>query len=335
MAFLFFFSLGLIGYFCCIIFMLAKKQTLVLLALSIYNPRHMSESLHVSISAETVFNFFGLPISNSIFTSLIVSFFLIGFAIFFRSRFKATDRPSALQNFVEMVVEALYNFVYSITENHKKSALFFPIISTFFLFIILNNYVGLLPGVGPILVEEQHLSAANLAPDQVMASEEAVVGSDVDQPLVGELLEKAENEHPKLVPIFRAATADLNTTLALAIISVFLTQFFGVYHLGLAYFKKFLDFSSPIAFFVGILETILEFAKVISFAFRLFGNIFAGEVLLIVMTYLVAILVPAPFYALELFVGFIQALVFSMLTLIFFNLATKGHHEESHEVAHS
>lgn len=324
--------------------MLAKKQTLVLLALSIYNPRHMSESLHVSISAETVFNFFGLPISNSIFTSLIVSFFLIGFAIFFRSRFKHTDRPSALQNFVEMIVEALYNFVYSITENHKKSALFFPIISTFFLFIILNNYVGLLPGVGPILVEEQHVSAADLAPDQVMASapvaevnelEEVAVDGENEGVVTAELLEKAENEYPKLVPIFRAATADLNTTLALAIISVFLTQFFGVYHLGLAYFKKFLDFSSPIAFFVGILETILEFAKIISFAFRLFGNIFAGEVLLIVMTYLVSILVPAPFYALELFVGFIQALVFSMLTLIFFNLATKGHHEESHEVAHS
>lgn len=325
--------------------MLAKKQTLVLLALSIYNPRHMSESLHVSISAETVFNFFGLPISNSIFTSLIVSFFLIGFAIFFRSRFKHTDRPSALQNFVEMIVEALYNFVYSITENHKKSALFFPIISTFFLFIILNNYIGLLPGVGPILVEEQHVSVADLAPNQVMASapvaevnelEEVVVdGGENEGVVTAELLEKAENEYPKLVPIFRAATADLNTTLALAIISVFLTQFFGVYHLGLAYFKKFLDFSSPIAFFVGILETILEFAKIISFAFRLFGNIFAGEVLLIVMTYLVSILVPAPFYALELFVGFIQALVFSMLTLIFFNLATKGHHEESHEVAHS
>lgn len=324
--------------------MVAKKQTLVLLALSIYNPRHMSESLHVSISAETVFNFFGLPISNSIFTSLIVSFFLVGFAIFFRSRFKKTDRPSALQNFVEMVVEALYNFVYSITENHKKSALFFPIISTFFIFILLNNYVGLLPGVGPILVEEQRISATNLAPDQVMASapvvevnepEEAVVAVENEGGLTAELLEKAENEHPKLVPIFRAATADLNTTLALAIVSVFLIQFFGVYHLGLAYFKKFLDFSSPIAFFVGILETILEFAKIISFAFRLFGNIFAGEVLLVVMTYLISILVPAPFYALEIFVGFIQALVFSMLTLIFFNLATKGHHEESHELAHS
>jgi F-type H+-transporting ATPase subunit a len=189
-------------------------------------------------------------------------------------------------------------------------------------------------------VPEVEKAAVVLSPDQAMASETVTVaepldyaeGSEAAQVFSGLEAEK-EEEHVKMVPIFRAATADLNTTLALAIISVFLTQVFGVSHLGLSYFKKFIDFSNPINFFVGILEIVLEFAKVISFAFRLFGNIFAGEVLLVVMTYLIAILVPAPFYALELFVGFIQALVFSMLSLIFFNLATKSHHEEAHEVA--
>lgn len=283
-----------------------------------------ADSLHVSISAETVVNFFGLQISNSIFTSLLVSFFLVGFALYFRTRFKETDRPSGLQNFVEMIVEALYNFVYSITENHKKSALFFPLIATFFIFIILNNYVGLLPGVGPIMVEEGKIGQNLTLPGEAMAA------APVEELVEGVAAAKEEHHY---VPLLRAATADLNTTLALAIISVLLTQVFGVYHLGLAYFKKFFDFSSPIAFFVGILELILETAKIVSFAFRLFGNIFAGEVLLVVMTYLVAIAVPAPFYALELFVGFIQALVFSMLSLIFFNLATKGHHEEEHEAA--
>jgi F-type H+-transporting ATPase subunit a len=283
-----------------------------------------ADSLHVSISAETVVSVFGFPISNSIFTSLLVSFFLVGFAIFFRSRFKDTDKPSALQNFVEMIVEALYNFVYSITENHKKSALFFPIIATFFIFIIMNNYVGLLPGVGPILVEEGKIGQNLSLPGEAMAA------TAVDEVVEGV---EAVTEERHVVPLLRAATADLNTTLALALISVILTQIFGVSHLGLAYFKKFIDFSNPINFFVGILEIILEAAKIVSFAFRLFGNIFAGEVLLVVMTYLVAIAVPAPFYALELFVGFIQALVFSMLSLIFFNLATKGHHEEEHEVA--
>lgn len=300
--------------------MLTKKHPLVLLVLLIYNPRRMSQTLHVSISAEPVSHIFGLPISNSILTSLIVSFLLISVAVIFKLKFKKTDKPSAFQNFIEMIVESLYGFVHSITEDKKKTALFFPIIATFFIFIIMNNYIGLLPGVGSILVPEserveQVKEQTSFAPSQVMASEES------------------HQTAKKMVPAFRAATADLNTTLALAIISVVLTQIFGISHLGLSYFQKFINFSSPINFFVGILEIVLEFAKIISFAFRLFGNVFAGEVLLAVMTYLVAIIVPSPFYALELFVGFIQALVFSMLSLIFFNLATKGHHEESHELA--
>lgn len=312
-----------------------------------------NQTLHVSISAEPVFNFFGLAISNSIFTSLIVSFLLIGFALIFKSKFKETDKPSSFQNFVEMIVEALYGFVYSITENTKKTLLFFPLIATFFIFIIMNNYIGLLPGVGSILAPEAEKEELSLAPKQVMASsvkvvEEAPVKAEVEGAAASETTEvaaenhessaesgDAESVHAKLVPLFRAATADLNTTLALAIISVVLTQIFGISHLGLSYFSKFINFSNPINFFVGILEIVLELAKIVSFAFRLFGNVFAGEVLLAVMTYLVAILVPAPFYALELFVGFIQALVFSMLSLIFFNLATKSHHEESAEVAHS
>ena len=304
-----------------------------------------NQTLHVSISAETVFNFFGLSISNSIFTSLVVSFLLIAFAFYFRSKFKENDEPGKLQNFVEMIVETLYNFVYSITENTKKTLLFFPIIASFFIFIILNNYVGLLPGVGSIMIKEKEASSAMLAPNQVMASSEAATveekaeenvmatNEEASETHEVEATEAVGEAHAKYAPLFRAATADINTTLALAIISVFLTQAFGVSHLGLSYFKKFVDFSNPINFFVGFLEIILEFAKIISFAFRLFGNIFAGEVLLSVMTYLVAVIVPAPFYALELFVGFIQALVFSMLSLIFFNLATKSHHEENHELA--
>lgn len=280
--------------------------------------RMSDQTLHVSISAEPIFRVFGLEISNSIFTSLIVSFLLIAFAIFFKKyKFQNTDKPGSLQNFVEMIVDALYNFVYSVTENTKKTFLFFPIIATFFIFIILNNYAGLLPGVGSIMTHE--VETVSMVPAQAMASEEAVAG--------------AEPLHVKMVPLFRAATADLNTTLALAIISVALTQIFGITHLGSSYFKKFIDFSNPINFFVGMLELILEFAKIVSFAFRLFGNIFAGEVLLAVMAYLVAVAAPTPFFALELFVGFIQALVFSMLSLIFFNLATKGHHEEDHAAA--
>jgi F-type H+-transporting ATPase subunit a len=139
---------------------------------------------------------------------------------------------------------------------------------------------------------------------------------------------KTETEEgPELVPLFRAATADLNTTLALAIFSIVLTQIFGFQHLKLGYLKKFFNFSNPLMTFVGILELVSEFAKIVSFAFRLFGNVFAGEVLLAVMAFLVPVVVPMPFYGLELFVGFIQALVFAMLSLVFFNMATQSHDE--------
>ncbi len=104
-----------------------------------------------------------------------------------------------------------------------------------------------------------------------------------------------------------------------------MTQFVGLRFAGLGYFTKFFNFSSPLMFFVGILEIISELAKIISFAFRLFGNIFAGEVLLAVISFLVPLLVPAPFYGMEIFVGFIQALVFAMLTLVFFNMAAQHH----------
>ena len=141
-----------------------------------------------------------------------------------------------------------------------------------------------------------------------------------------------------LVPFFRAPSTDLNFTLALALIAVFLSQYFGVKTQKLGYFKKFFDISGfkqgammgVIMVFVGLLELIAEFARIISFSFRLFGNVFAGEVLLLVMAFLIPYIASLPFYGLELFVGFIQALVFMMLALVFFTLATQGHGSEEH-----
>ncbi len=126
-------------------------------------------------------------------------------------------------------------------------------------------------------------------------------------------------------PIFRGATADLNTTLSLALVSVGATQWFGLKHLKLNYLKKFFNFSGPIEFFVGLMEFISELAKILSFAFRLFGNVFAGEVLLVVIAFLLPFIGPIPFLGLEIFIGFIQALVFSLLTLVFLHLATLSH----------
>lgn len=294
---------------------------------------------HISIAAEKLVTIGGLNITNSIFTSLIVSTLLISFAVIVHLKLKNTNKPTGLQNFAEMIIESLHAFIHGITGDLKKTRLFFPVISTFFLFILLNNWIGLLPGVGTIRLmvdETAEVESQSSLVTTVNASEQVVV-TDTDITVEntsaietngGEHEEVAKESHgPVAVPILRPGSADLNTTLALALLSVFLTQVFGFYHLKFSYFKKFINFSSPIMFFVGILELISEFAKIISFAFRLFGNIFAGEVLLVVISFLIPIIVPMPFYGLELFVGFIQALVFSMLSLVFFNMATHGHDE--------
>ena len=138
---------------------------------------------------------------------------------------------------------------------------------------------------------------------------------------------EGHGQEVSLIPLFRSTNSDINMTLALAIISVMATQIFGISIVGFFHHvSRFISFKGPLDFFTGILELIAEIAKVISFSFRLFGNIFAGEVLLMVIFFLVPIIVPLPFLFLEIFVGFIQALVFSMLTLVFLTVATSKEH---------
>jgi F-type H+-transporting ATPase subunit a len=128
------------------------------------------------------------------------------------------------------------------------------------------------------------------------------------------------------IPLLRGNNADLNATLALALVSVVMIQIYGVQFLGFkTYISKFLNFKDPIYFVLGILEIVSEVSKVISFAFRLFGNIFAGEVLLTIVAFLVPVLASFPFLMLEVFVGLVQALVFSMLTSVFLSLAVSHH----------
>ncbi len=310
----------------------------------------MSAGLHISISAETIGHVAGIPISNSILTSLIVSGLLISFAVAVRLNLKTTGRPSGIQNVAEWMLEGLHSLVHGVTGSEKKTRHFFPLVSTFFLVILLNNWLGLLPGVGTIGFREtaEATEHARLAPSQVKLETAKVQASEVvtpeAAPAESHQTETTTEEHAseteshteeagahqtegKFVPYFRAGTADLNTTLSLAIISVLMTQVFGVMYLKIGYFSKFINFSSPITLFVGLLELVLEFAKVISFAFRLFGNVFAGEVLLAVITFLVPVVVPMPFYGLEIVVGGIQALVFAMLSTVFFTMATSGHED--------
>lgn len=279
----------------------------------------MASELHLSLSAETLVTVGGFHITNSIATSLIVTTLLIIFGFIVRAKLTNTTKPSGIQNVAEFIVESLFSFVSTTTNDYKKSLKFFPFIATFFLFIILNNWFGLLPGVGSIgLSKTEDKPAVEIATE---TTSETLLETSANES------ETIEPEHAKkeFIPLFRAGTADLNTTIALALISILMVQIFGFTHLSIGYLTKYFNFESPIMFFVGLLELVSEFSKILSFAFRLFGNIFAGEVLLAVMGVLAPVLVPIPFYGLELFVGFIQALVFSLLSLVFFNMATQGH----------
>lgn len=230
--------------------------------------------LHISVAAEPIAHIGNLSITNSQFTTLFVTLILLLVALWVAS-------SKRIPTIIYMLTEAFYNFIYGILGKHTDAL--FPIVFTFFLLIMIGNWIGLLPAVGPVKVND--------------------------------------------VPLFRGPNADLSTTLAFALVSVGLTQYFGVKTLGFkGYLSKFINIKNPMGFVLGILETVQEFSKIISFSFRLFGNIFAGEVLLVVITFLVPIILPVPFLALEVFVGFIQALVFTVLTAIFISVAT----EESH-----
>lgn len=245
-------------------------------------------SIHISLSAEEVFNIgHKLVITNSLMTTWIVMLTIVFFSILATRKLSLV--PGKLQSITEMIVDGLRGLFENVLQ--EKVNTFFPLLATIFLFIICLNWVGLLPGVGTIGIE------------------------------------KIEEGHKVFIPLFRAGTADLNTTLALSLIVISVIQYSGLRSLGVGYIKKFFNFSNPLNFYVGILELISEFSKIISFAFRLFGNIFAGEVLLTVIAFLMPLLAPIPFLGLELFVGFIQALVFSMLTTVFLSVAvSKSEH---------
>lgn len=277
---------------------------------------------HISLAAEKLATISGFPITNSLLTTWFVMLLL--FFLAYLSTRSLSLVPSGIQSLAEIVIGGLHDFFESVIGHHVK--LVFPLLASLFLFIILANWVGLLPGVGTVgFFREEHEAGESVSTAEVKSEEQGVV------------LEKdphASSEESKgkteFVPLFRGATADLNTTLALAVFSVIAMQFYGFQVLGSHYGGRFLDFRSPIYFFVGILEVISDTSKIISFAFRLFGNIFAGEVLLAVMAFLMPFIIPLPFLMLELFVGFVQALVFSMLTAVFVNVALSHGEGEAH-----
>ncbi|MFA6338671.1 MAG: F0F1 ATP synthase subunit A [Candidatus Paceibacterota bacterium] len=260
-----------------------------------------------TLYAEEIFNIGGFPITNSLINSwiMILIVIIMGFVL----RAKISLVPKGIQNIFEVVIDEFLEIFDSITGSRKRTMLFFPLVFTFFIMILINNWLGILPGVGSI---------------GFMAT---------------------ENGTRTFVPFFRGGTADLNTTLALALIGVIVSHIFGIITLGAwSYFNKFINIKAileipkkvmkdpsvlivnPIKLFVGFIEIISEIAKIISLSFRLFGNIFAGEVLLASMAAIFAFGLPIPFIFMEILVGLIQALIFAILILIYLTVMTS--HEE-------
>ena len=248
--------------------------------------------MEISLGAEKIFSIGSFPVTNTLLISWVIILFLAFIAFYLKNKIK--EIPKGLQNVVESLVEAALKFMSDVVGNRAEAIKFFPIVFTIFIFVLLSNLVEIVPGLGTIGIWQIHEGKETL------------------------------------IPFVRSSSADLNVTLAIALVSFFAVQFFGILILGVKHYgKKF--FVAPwqkpyfVGTFVGLLEFISEFAKIISFSFRLFGNIFAGEVLLTVILFLVPYVIPLPFLFLEIFVGFIQALVFSSLTLVFLKMAITEH----------
>lgn len=334
---------------------------------------------HVSIGAEPLLAGGPRWFTNSFIHTILVDIVLIALAYYATRSMSLV--PSGLQNVMEAVIEYLYSFCESVAGHNARKYSHWAL--TLFLFIIISNWSGLIPGVGSIgfyhvgaehgAVEEHNTSEEHdgteapapaeeapadehqegesnehsmVTPNSTMSQNAALLNSQVAmadgkvlivEPASAPTSVRAaeEGEHAKFVPLLRPPSADLNFTFAIAIVTMVMVQVYGYQALGTSYFTKFFNNSGHgamrgVNLFVSTLEFISEVARILTFAFRLFGNIFAGEVVLATMAFLVTFILPIPFYFLEIFVGAVQSLVFMMLALIFFTVATISHGGEHH-----
>lgn len=261
------------------------------------------------LPAEAVFHIFGFPITNSVIGAWITIIFLVGVSYIITRRMKLV--PGRLQAAFEFLIGWLYDLCVSVA-GEVNGRRFFPLVATIFLFVGFNAWLALLPGFGSITAHT------------------------------------AEGE----VHLIRAANTDINMPLALALTSFIFVEFYGLRTLGIRYIGKFLNFkeffravrqiftgklisgaqglvTGAMTVFAGLLEGLSEFIRIVSLTFRLFGNMTAGEILLLVTAFLIPWLFAIPFYGLELLIGFIQAIIFGGLTLIFLTLAVESHEEEA------
>lgn len=265
--------------------------------------------------------------TNALLTSIVLSAALVIFAFVVGRRLK--ERPGGVQNVVESVIEGLHNLVKDAAPA-RWAETFFPIVATIFIYLIVVNMFSLLTPFLGAIGPAHSTSHGGIDPDAERFGIPRVV-------LVGGDFEDLEphGDHVVIVPFLRAPSSDLNMTLALALITVILTQWFGLRAHGARYLSNFVPLGGlrrkgfgawAIDLFVGVLEGISELVRIASFSFRLFGNVFAGEVVLIVISALVPLGLLVVFFGLEIFVGLIQAIVFFLLALVFFSIAA-GEHE--------
>lgn len=286
-----------------------------------------------SFTPEVLFHIFSLNITNSLLTALIVFFFVSIFIIIAGINIRK-GKLSRIQLAIEIIYEGLAGSVKDIIGKPSKTLITFVI--TFFIMILSANWFGLLPFVPAVGLLENHgqevhsmevVENIKASSEEISVEKESItfISCIQKRDCVIDFSTLKIQKVTHMLHLFRAPTADVSFTLTLALLSIFGVTIMGIGSNGIAYFKKFFDFSGPIQAFVGILELISEISKIISFTFRLFGNIYAGEVLIFVMTSLTYGIATIPFILLEFFVGFIQAFVFFLLTTVFMSLAMAHH----------
>ena len=271
-------------------------------------------SHEVTLFAEPILHLGSFTITNALFTSWVVVLLIGLMALALRSKLR--EIPGTLQNIFEVMVEGALGLFDQVTNDRELSMKIFPIAISAFFFILVNNWLGIMPLGGFGLIET--------------------------------------GEHGKaFIPFLRGGTADINTTLALSVVAVIGANVFGIFSIGIwKTFNKYVNLKAlggiftqvrkdptviivaPITFFVGLIEIAGEFAKVASLSFRLFGNILAGEVLLASIAALAPYAAPIPFLFLEILVGVVQALIFAILLVVYFTIGASDH-DEHHEEAHA
>jgi len=314
----------------------AKQIVAILIVLLVAGNFVRGPKPEIVVPAEPLFSVAGFLVTNTFVATWVTIVVLL--LLFRAATSNMQPVPRGVQNVFEMAVEALHSLVMGIA-GERYGRYFFPLVATIFFFVITNSWLSLIPGFGTVGLVHEAEHEEGIPFQQAGPLALVMPGATVIEP-GGHAPEGSTVG--KLVPILRGANTDLNTTLGLALIAMVFVEFWGIRANGLVgYGSKFVNVGNllrgQVAFglidvIVGFLEFISELARVVSFAFRLFGNMFAGEVLLLIIMFLVPWVFAILFYGFEVFVGFIQAVVFAGLTLVFTTMAVAGH-GEGHERA--